>query len=81
VRSIGNKKLLSSYLWIYDNRTSYKLVVPRSKDGGCTRPRGCDTGDLVGRVFDDRSIGSFRELFHVCNNREFDNMITSTYYS
>jgi hypothetical protein len=45
VRSIGNKKLLSNYLRIYDNRTSYKPVVPRSKDGGYTIPRGCNARD------------------------------------
>jgi hypothetical protein len=36
VRRAGNEKLLGSNLWINYDRTSYKSMVPRSKDGGCT---------------------------------------------
>jgi hypothetical protein len=77
----GNKKLLGSNLWIYNNGTSYKAVVPRSKDGGCTRASRCNAGDLVRRVFNDRSIGGVCERFYARNNRKRDSMITRTYYS
>ena len=53
VRRAGNKRLLGSNLRIYHDRTSYKAVVPRSKDGGCNRVRRSDARDLVGRVFVD----------------------------
>jgi hypothetical protein len=38
----GNEKLLGSNLWIYHNRASYKAVVPRSKDRGCTKASRCN---------------------------------------
>jgi len=36
VKRARNKKLLGNNLWINYNRASYKSVVPRSKDRGCT---------------------------------------------
>jgi len=49
----GNEKLLGSNLWIDYNRASYKSVVPRSKDGGCTSARRSDARGLVRRVLID----------------------------
>jgi len=59
----GNKKLLSSNLGIYHNRTSYEPVVPNSKDGGCTFVNRSDTRDLVRHVFVDLPACRVYELF------------------
>jgi hypothetical protein len=63
VRRAGNEKLLGSNLWIYHDRASYKSVVPRSKDGGCTSARRSDAGDLVRRVFVDLPASRIAQAF------------------
>jgi hypothetical protein len=63
VRRVGFEKLLGSNLWINYDRASYKSVVPRSKDGGCTSTFRGDVGGLVRRVFIDGLVSRIWEVF------------------
>ena len=77
----GNKKLLSSNLWIDYDRTSYKPVVPNRKNGGCTIAFRSDTGGLVSRVFVDGPNRRITKAFHTSNCCKLDAMIARTHDS
>jgi hypothetical protein len=77
----GNKKLLSSNLWINYDRMSYKPVVPNRKNGGCTIAFRSDTGGLVSRVFVDGPNRRITKAFHTSNCCKLDAMIARTHDS
>ena len=53
----GNLKLLSSYLRIYRDRSSYKADISFNKEGRCPVTFRGDARNLIRRVRDDIAAG------------------------